>query len=108
MLAKQQVPIDISREISGAFYTQVSNPTVRLVLIDNLTSKNQMAAVYYDTEKAIIQLSTIFDKNAKTELVWDALKQFGIKEYPLQILYNKTIPNQQNVTEEELKEARLR
>lgn len=107
MLAKQQVQADISRQIGERMYTQFSNDDVRIVLIHNLNSNMKMLAVHSDFTNFIVRLENIFTTEEKSKKAWDALETFNIKRYPLQILHTKGIPKQHNITEEELKKARL-
>lgn len=107
MLAKQQVQEDISKQVRNSIYTQYSNDTCEIVLIRDLVDHTRWLATFSNYANSIIRLENIFATEEKTEKAWDALATFNIKKYPLQLLHDKGIPTQHNLTEEELKKARL-
>lgn len=108
LLAKQQVPLDTDRVIDGSRYVQVSNENERMVFVNNLNTKSAFIFLYLERNKYQLPMERLLDTNETAAKIWDFLNLLGIKQYAFNILQTHGIPNQTNISEQELKEARLR
>jgi hypothetical protein len=108
LLAKQQVPLDTDSVLNQTRYTQVSNENARMVLVHNLDTNNKFIYLLSDVEKYHLPMERLLDTNETATKIWDFLNLLGIKQYAFNLLQTHGIPNQTNISEQELKEARLR
>jgi hypothetical protein len=108
LLAKQQVPFDTDIVMNQCRYVQVSNENARMVLVHNFETNTKLLFLFSEIEKYHLRMETLLDNNEIAVKIWDFLQLFGIKKYALTLLQTHGIPNQDAVSEQELKEARLR
>jgi hypothetical protein len=114
LLAKQQVPIDADVMWGDSHLIQFTQETVRIVFIHNIQSGHKSVLVYPENDtqpyySMCLNTSHLLTPDTADNKIWDILTRlFGIKPYPFKLLIEHGIPNQSNISEQELKEARLR